>query len=156
MTDIDDTLERLAALMPVSAAIEAFQGDYREIRGNAYMEFSQDLRSEHRLALPALEARTYARADLLQAEQEVLEFLAEHSASWTIVAEKDGVGRVPDFSDPGLQDRLVEHAARCDEAFAQLSRELKPSPPPNETPGGSDALPDDEQVSKGPPPPAPR
>jgi hypothetical protein len=151
MADVEDAPARLAALTPVSAAIEAFQSEYQEIRGNSHMEFSQDLRSEHRLALPALEDRTHARANLLRAEQEVLQFLVDHPGSWTIVAAKDGVG-VPEFSDRDLQDWAFRHTERCIEAFSQLSRELTLSPRLNETSGPSDAPPDDEQASEAPPP----
>jgi len=86
--------------------------------------------------------RTNRRQRLLEAEAAILRLLADNPGAWHIVTAKDSDARVPQFSDVGLQYKVVELANTRHDAFEQLRIDLTPESPPNDplrTPDPSDS-----------------
>jgi len=125
MTDVADAAARLKFLTEVSAMFATLWQEYGRIHQAMKHRPLDDLYTQ-------FEFRTNRRQRLLEAEAAILRLLADNSGAWHIVTAKDSDARVPQFSDVGLQYKVVELANTRHDAFEQLRIDLTPESPPND------------------------
>jgi len=112
VNSLDDAKKRRAEVAVVSAAFTKFLGDWAHVR----TILAKDAAT---YGMDDFEKLTKARAQFLESEASMLQFLIDHPQGWTLMEYKSGVS-LPTYQDTAMEQDLIKTMGVRDAAMKAL------------------------------------